>query len=410
MTIFLVFQKSSSFQRLLLPRTEKQLKRYQNLDNDPRGDWSSDNYVSNKSRWERPTLWYPIKHPKTGDDVWPDENAVWRYSQERHQQICEENRVYWGPEMSYEKPRLKRFLSEIQDGLVPSTWWPFTKVGHNDEAQKETSNLIGKKVFSTPKPVRLIQKTNIHIDITEDRILDFFSGSATTAHAVMQLNAEDGGNRKFIMVQLPEPCDEDSEAAKAGFSNICEIGKERIRRAGEKIVNSEGLRVKSDNAEQAEQTTLNFSLSTLNSNELRSLDVGFKVFKLDSSNLKKWNPDYDNLEATLEGMVSNYVDGRSELDVVYEIMLKYGIDLTLPVEEYDFNGQKLYSIGLGALIICLDDNITTSLAEEIVKLKINLAPETMRVVFKDNGFKNDAAKTNIKEALRQAGIDEFVTV
>uniref|UniRef100_UPI00261351E5 site-specific DNA-methyltransferase n=1 Tax=uncultured Gimesia sp. TaxID=1678688 RepID=UPI00261351E5 len=153
----LVYQRSDLFQRKLLPRTDKQLKRYTNLDGDPRGEWSSDNYVSNKSRFERPTLWYAIKHPKTGEDVWPDENAVWRYSKDKHQYMVDENRLYWGPDMSYEKPRIKRFLSEVQDGVVPSTWWPFSEVGHNDEAQKETGVILGKKIFSTPKPVRLIK-------------------------------------------------------------------------------------------------------------------------------------------------------------------------------------------------------------------------------------------------------------
>jgi len=154
----LVYQCSEMFERNLLPRTEKQTSRYTNLDSDPRGDWSSDNYISNKSRQERPTLWYPIRHPETGEEVWPDESAVWRYSREKHGQIEREGRLYWGPDMSYKRPRLKRFLSEVQDGVVPSTWWPFHEVGHNDEGQKETAELLGPKVFDTPKPVRLLRR------------------------------------------------------------------------------------------------------------------------------------------------------------------------------------------------------------------------------------------------------------
>ena len=149
----LIYQKSQEFERVLLPRTEKQLQRYKNIDNDLRGEWSSDNYVSNKSRVERPTLWYPIKHPKNGEDVWPDESAVWRYSKDKHEQMVAENRLYWGPDFSYKKPRLKRFLDEIQDGVVPSTWWDFKEVGHNDEGQKETQqNYWERKYLARQNP------------------------------------------------------------------------------------------------------------------------------------------------------------------------------------------------------------------------------------------------------------------
>lgn len=139
-----------------------------------------------------------MKHPKTGEDVWPDENAVWRYAKEKHLIMEKENRLYWGPDLSYKRPRLKRFLSEIQPGIVPSTWWPFQDVGHNDEGQKETALLLGKKVFSTPKPVRLMKRL-LEIGSSEDCIvLDFFAGSGATAHSVMQLNEEDGGNRRKL--------------------------------------------------------------------------------------------------------------------------------------------------------------------------------------------------------------------
>lgn len=154
----LVFSKTPAFKRNLLPRGEKQTERYRNLDNDPRGPWSADNYISNKSKDERPTLWYPIVHPATGKEVWPKESSVWRYSREQHSRIEAENRLYWGPNNNYERPRIKKFLSEVQDGVVPSTWWPFVEVGHNDEAQKETAELIGAKVFSTPKPLRLLKR------------------------------------------------------------------------------------------------------------------------------------------------------------------------------------------------------------------------------------------------------------
>jgi len=256
----------------------------------------------------------------------------------------------------------------------------------NANAAADMKALFNSTVFQYTKPVELIKTLLSYVNFSESSIvLDFFSGSATTAHAVMQLNADDGGNRKFIMVQLPEPTDEKDEAYKVGYKNICEIGKERIRRAGEKIKEEKGL-------------------------EAMNLDVGFKVLKLDSSNIQKWQPDYDYLELSLTEFVNNYVDGRTELDVVYEIMLKYGLDLSYPVNEYKIDGKKVYSIGFGMLIICLDSEITTSIAQGILDLAKELSPDSTRVVFKDNGFKTDSNKTNIKEILKCGGVEEFITL
>lgn len=257
----------------------------------------------------------------------------------------------------------------------------------NDNAKKVFDALMNSNIFEYTKPPKLVQQL---LQIVNDRdfiVLDFFSGSATTADAVMQLNAEDGGNRKFIMVQLPEPTDEKDEAYKAGYINICEIGKERIRRAGE--------RIKEENKDKE---------------NLENLDIGFKVLKLDTSNIRKWQPDYDNLEQSILDYVDNYVEGRTELDVVYEIMLKYGLDLTYPVDEFVIADKKVYSIGFGMLMICLDNEITTEVAKGILEKVKELAPETTRVVFKDNGFKTDSNKTNIKEILKCGGIEEFITL
>jgi len=242
-----------------------------------------------------------------------------------------------------------------------------------------------EKLFQAPKSVDLIKVLVSTITEENDIILDFFSGSSTTAHAVMQLNSEEGGKRKFIMVQLPEPTDEKSEAYKAGYKNICEIGKERIRRAGEKIKEEKGL-------------------------VAQNLDIGFKVLKLDTSNIRKWQPDYNDIEQSLMDYVDNYVEGRTELDVVFEIMLKYGLDLTYPVDEFTIAQKKVYSIGLGMLMICLDDEITTDVARGILAKIKELSPESSRVVFKDNGFKTDSNKTNIKEILKSGGIEEFITI
>lgn len=252
-------------------------------------------------------------------------------------------------------------------------------------------------LFPAPKNVGLLKLLITLFDDNSFIALDFFSGSSTTADAIIQQNNIDGGNRRFICVQIPEPTSDSSEAFKAGYKNICEIGKERIRRAGEKIKNE----IESGNGQ-----------IKLDEEPKAVPDIGFKVFKLDSSNLKKWNPDFDNLELTLDDMINNYVPDRTEEDVVYEFMLKMGLDLSYPVDVTEIDGKKVYSIGFGALMMCLDDNITVSVAEGMVKMYKELAPETWKVIFKDEGFADDCTKTNIKLTLIQAGLedDAFTTV
>ena len=271
----------------------------------------------------------------------------------------------------YRKIRNTKIISSvIDDENIPN-------YGSND-----ISELFGKKeIFSFPKPKELIYHLLSYFVEENDIVLDFFAGSSTTAHALFNLNIASEGKRSFIIVQIPELLNKDSEAYKDGFKNICDIGKERIRRAGDKIVNESG-----------------------NPN----LDIGFKVFKLDSSNLNKWDPDYEDLEQTLLVAKDNIKLDRTQEDLIYEIMLKYGIDLTLPIQTYDVSGNKIYSIGFGALLICLDDEITKEIAYPIIELSKD--SEITRVVFKDNGFASDADKTNIKETLRTHHIDEFITI
>ena len=239
----------------------------------------------------------------------------------------------------------------------------------------------GNKIFDYPKPVSLIRYLfNFSPSEKPEIYLDFFSGSGTTSEAIMENNFQKNKKDNFILVQIPEKTDESSEAYKLGYKNICEIGKERIRRAGDKIVQKSGN---------------------------NDFDIGFKVFKLDSSNLQKWDPDYDNLEQTLLVSKDNIKPDRTQEDLIYEIMLKYGIDLTLPIEEYDVGENKIYSIGFGALLICLDNKITKDITDSIIELA---SEDVSRVVLKDNGFASDADKTNIKETLRTHNIDEFITI
>lgn len=388
----LIWRKTEAFQRGLLPRTEEQNARYSNPDQDPRGEWASDNYVSNKSKDERPTLWYSIKHPKTGEDVWPDEHAVWRYSYEKHLEIEREGRLYWGPNLSYKKPRLKRYLKEVQQGIVPPTWWTFQECGHNDEAQKETASLVGQKVFSTPKPIRLIQRMlTIGAPEKDSLILDFFAGSGSTGHAVVAQNSIDNGKRRYILVQLPEPLDPDNNDQKAAADfcdnlgkprNIAELTKERLRRAAAKI-----------------------------SQEIPEFhgDLGFRVFRLDSSNIRAWEPDRANLATSLFDATEHLKSNRTEQDILFELLLKLGLDLTVPMETRNIAGKTVYSIGAGVLMVCLADTIASAdveaLSTGIVAWRTELAPVgDTQLVFRDSAFADDAAKANCTAILQQHGL------
>ena len=253
---------------------------------------------------------------------------------------------------------------------------------------ESTEKLMGGKQFDFPKPVDLIKNLAVVSTNSNSIILDFFSGSATTAHSVMQLNAEDGGNRKYVMVQLPELCKEDSEAYKAGYKNICEIGKERIRRAGDKIRTDESLPL--ENREK--------------------LDTGFKVFKLDSSNIKEWDTSTNDLQQSLLDSIDSIKLNRNSLDVLYEILLKYGLDLNIPIKET----ENFYSIGGGTLLVSLNNEIDlaviNSICEEYKKiLEIDKEFKTT-VILKDSSFKNDVDKTNALKKLEQVGISEIRSI
>lgn len=387
----LVYRKSETVSYLRAPRTEKSDSIYSNPDNDPRGPWTSVSYVNPATRDQRPNLTYTIVNPITGKEVNHPTNA-WKYEYEKHLTHVSENRLYWGEDGENTYPRLKKFLTEVEDGMVPVNLWKREEVGTTDGASKDLSALMGGKVFDFPKSVELI-KTMVQIAASDKDsiILDFFSGSATTAHAVIQLNAEDGGNRQFILVQLPEVCDEKSEAYKAGYKNICEIGKERIRRAGAKIL--------------AEAEAQHQQLQ-LGQEEKPLPDVGFRVFKLDTTNLKTWDAtpiedgQVDILYDRMNQMVQQVKPERTDMDMVCEVMLKLGVPLTYPITQIELNGKTAYSVGDDALLlVCLAPNI----APEDVEAMANYAPG--RIVIARESFANDTAMANAYYILRDRKID-----
>ena len=264
-------------------------------------------------------------------------------------------------------PRLKRYLSEVKQGVNQTTFLDYTEVGHSDEANKQLKELFDGKVFDYPKTTRLLQRLTFLGMSKDDTVLDFFSGSATTAHAVMQLNAEDGGKRKFIMVQLPEACDEKSEAYKAGYKNICEIGKERIRRAGAKI--------KADNP-----------LTTQN------LDVGFRVLKCDSSNMKDvyYTPS-DYSSDLFEALADNIKEDRTAEDLLFQVMLDLGVVLSSKIEALEIDGKHIYNVEDGYLLACFENNLTDDVITEIAKM------QPYYFVMRDSSMADDSVAANFEQ-------------
>ena len=351
----LCYRRSDKLIKLREPRTDKQNSTYSNPDDDPRGVWTSVLFTSQRTKEERPNLSYPIKNPFTGEMVEHPTNA-WKYSKQQYEQLAADNRLYWGKDGGNSYPRLKRFLSELDEGIVPINLWYYKDTATLDEGTKLVDSILGKDVFDYPKPIQIIQRMLQLMGSKDFIVIDFFSGSATTAHAVMQLNAEDGGNRKFIMVQLPEATDEKSEAYKAGYKNICEIGKERIRRAGKKIV------------EDQEKKRMEEGLFVGSSagSEARPLDIGFRVLKLDSSNMQDvyYSPEQFNENLLFE---DNIKHDRTDEDLLFQAMIELGIELSAKIEQREIAGKTVWSVAEGYLMACFDKDVNETAITEIAR-------------------------------------------
>ena len=351
-----------------LPRTDEMNAAYKNPDNHPKGPWKATPLHAKSGSAESASFTYTFKN---GVTFKPPVGTYSRYSAETLKKYDENNEIWFGRDGTA-VPSRKTFLCDLKNtGIVPRTIIPFSVGGHNHEAVDEVRALMQDNLFTNPKPTKLLRHLATIANCSDNSIiLDFFSGSATTAHAVMQLNAEDGGHRKFIMVQLPEKCDEASEAYKAGYKNICEIGKERIRRAGEKIKS------------ESPMTT-------------QDLDVGFRVLKLDDTNMKDvyYAPDdYD--QGMLAGLESNIKDDRTDLDLLFGCLIDWGLPLSLPYKSEKIDGCTVHTYNDGDLIACFDANIPESVVKEIAQRR------PLRAVFRDSGFASSPEKINVFEIFK----------
>ena len=352
--------------------TEKDAANYSNPDNDPRGPWASSDFTA---QGFRPNQMYEITTPG-GAKYTPPEGRCWKNIESEFLKQCEEGRMWFGKD-GMGIPRRKTYLSE-REGKNVWTWWPNSEVGHSQEATQEVKNLFdGHAYFDYPKPVRLLKKI-IQIGTHDDLIvLDFFSGSATTAHAMIQLNTEDNGHRKFILVQLPEKTDEESEAYKAGYKNICEIGKERIRRAGKQIRSAGGGQL---------------SFSEMQPDQSAPIDIGFRCLRLDSSNMENvyYTPE-ETQQQNLFSLVDNVKPDRTPEDLLFQVMLDLGVLLSSPIETMEIAGKKVFNVADGFLLACFDHDVTEETVKAIAQTKPYYA------VFRDSSMANDSVATNFDQ-------------
>ena len=344
-----------------LPKTAEALDRYKNPDNDPRGPWKSADATVGPVVNEK---LYPVTLP-SGRVVYPSSGRCWLYTEKRFNEMVADNRVWFGSDGN-SIPAIKKFASEVRQTMTPMTIWKYTEVGHSQEAAQNLKKLFeNHDYFDYPKPVELIKRCISLYALTDSYILDFFSGSATTAHAVMQLNAEDGGKRKFILVQLPEITDDKSEAYKAGYYNICEIGKERIRRAGKKI------------KEESPLTT-------------QDLDIGFRVLKLDSSNMEDvYVTPGEFTERSL--FANNIKPDRDEEDLLFQVMIEMGINLSAKIEKMELAGKTVWDVAQNYLLACFDEQVNETTITEIAKL------QPAYFVMRDSSLASDQVADNFEQ-------------
>ncbi len=388
-------------------------EKFSNPDNDPRGLWKADPFDAPHIR---PNLTYPITNPITGEQHLPPRGRHWRISSQKFVNALEDGRIVW-TNNGLGRPQLKVFYEEKKEfGSIDNSWFSAEKIGTSTNGTKEQMKIFdGIAYFDTPKPTSLLLKLITLANVkSDDIIMDFFSGSATTAHAVMQLNTEDNGNRKFIMVQLPEVTPENSEARKAGYETICDIGEERIRRVGKQLMqalqksNSQKIQELIDYPKPKEKSVFistHYQIITDEESKrleeekkkkyqkiVENLDIGFRVFYVGSSNMKNvyYTPD-EWQQSQIDLFADNIKSDRTPEDLLFQVMLDLGIVLSEKIEETEIDGKKVFSVAGGYLIACFDSDVTENTVKAIAQQKPFYA------VFRDSGMANDSVATNFEQ-------------
>ena len=345
--------------------------KYKNPDSDPRGPWTSENLTGLATASQRPNLHFDIVNPETGISYPPSPARGWAKSRETIDQLIAENRILW-PKSPAGRPREKKFLDNLKSQVTGfSSWLDSDITGFNYNGTREVTDLFGAKIFDFPKPVQFIASLIEQATSDEDIILDFFAGSASTAHAALKQCSEDGSNRSFIMVQIGEPTKDGSEAAQLGYSTIADIAKERIRRAGNNLLDGD-------------------------CHPDWNRDVGFRVLKVDTSNMQDvyYRPDQID-QKDLLASVDNIKPDRSAEDLLFQVLVDWGVDLTLPIQRETVQGKTVFFVDGNALLACFETGVTEELVKELA------GREPLRVVFRDNGFVSDAVKINVEQVFRQ---------
>ena len=356
-----------------LPRSDDANSRYSNPDNDPRGPWTSGDFSVGPRIEEKV---YPIKLP-SGREVLPPSGRCWRVTKEKFEEMLQNNQVWFGNDGDG-VPRQKRFLSDVKQYITPMTVWTYQEVGHSQEAKKELNDLFdGKAYFDYPKSLKLMERIIGLCTKDNDIILDFFSGSATTAHAIFNKNVSDKNKRRFMMVQVNEKINEKTEAFKNGYKTICDIGEERIRRAGKKI---------------KEETNAD-------------IDYGFRVYKVDSSNMKDvYYTPTELQQSQLNMFESNVKDDRTAEDLLTQVILDLGLTLDLSIEENKILNNNVYFVESNSLVACFDDTIDINIIDEICKCK------PLKIVFKESSFKTDSDKINTFERIKKLSNETEINI